>query len=88
MCVDGFLHFISARFEYLEQIAVTTFEVLQDFREFTGRRSGIERQDAVHDVIRARLIGGIEVPGFGCRLEWSDDHSCRIRAQIKTLPIQ
>jgi hypothetical protein len=38
-------------------------------------------------MIRARLVGGIEISGFGCRLEWPDDHSCRIRAQIKTLPI-
>ena len=85
---DGFFHLIGARFEYLEQIAVTILEVLQDLRELTGGGVGIERQDAIDDVIRACLIGGVEIAGFGRRLERPDDHSRRIRAQIKILPIQ
>src|SRR5580704_9552968 len=88
MCSDGLFHLIGARFEYLEQIAVTILKVLQNLRELAGSRLGIERQDAIDDVIRARLVGGIEVPGFGGRLEWTDDHSCRIGAQVKTLTIQ
>jgi hypothetical protein len=88
MCGDGFLHLIGARFEYLEQIAMTILEVFQNLREFTGSRAGIERQDAIDDVIGARLVGRIEVPRFGRRLERPDDHSCRIRAQIEALPIQ
>ena len=88
MCGDGFFHLIGARFEYLEQIAVTTLKVLKNLRELTGGGVGIERQDAIDDVIRACLVGGIQVPRFGGRLERPDDNSRRIRAQIKILPIQ
>jgi hypothetical protein len=39
-------------------------------------------------MIRPRLVGGVEVSRFSRRLERADDHSCRIRAQIKTLPVE
>lgn len=85
---DGFFHFIGASLECLEQIAMTSLKVLEDFGEFAGGCFGIKRQDAIDDVIGTRLVGGVEVPRFCRRLERSDDHSCRIRAQIQTLPVK
>ena len=84
----GVFHFICACVECLDQIAVAILKVLEDFGQLASSGKRIERQDAIDDVIRARLIGRIEVPRFGRRLKWPDDYSCRIRAQIKTLPIQ
>jgi hypothetical protein len=39
-------------------------------------------------MIRARLVRGVEISRFSCRLEWTDHHSCRIGTQIKILPIE
>jgi phosphate uptake regulator len=39
-------------------------------------------------MIRPRLVGGVEIARFSRRLERANDHSCRIRAQIKTLPVE
>ena len=88
MRCEGFLHFIGARLESIEQIAVAALEILEHFGELMGRGLRIERQDSVDDVIRARLVGGVEVSRLGCRPEWPDDHSRRIRAQIETQPVR
>src|SRR5580698_417430 len=84
----GFFHFIGARLKYLEQIAVPALEVLEHLGQLAGSGFGIERHDSIDDVVRPCPVGGIEVPRFGCRLEWAHDHSRRIGAQIETLPVQ
>jgi len=81
-------HFIGARLEYLEQISMATLKVLENFGQLFVSRFRIERQDSIDDVIRPRLVCGVEIPRFGRRFEWAHDHSCRIRAQIQSLPIQ
>ncbi len=75
---EGVLHFIRARLEYLEQIAVSALEILEDFGELAHRCCGIERQDAIDDVVRAGLVGDVEVARFGCRLERAHEHPGRI----------
>ena len=35
-----------------------------------------------------RLLGGVEVPRLGSRLEWAHHHPRRIGAQIESLPVQ
>src|ERR1700683_310949 len=86
--VKGFFHLIGARFECLEQIAMAALKVFSDFGQFTSRRCRIERQDSIDDMICARLISGVQIPRFSRRLEWTDDPPCRVRAQIKTLPVE
>jgi len=85
---QGFLHFIGACLEYFDEIAVATLEILEDISQLFGSCSGIERQDSIDDMIRPRLVGGIEVSRLGRRPEWTHDNSCRIRAKIKTLTVQ
>ena len=84
----GLFHFIGARFEYLEQIAMAALKVFQDLGQLASCRFAIERQDSIDDMIRPRLVGGVEIARFSRRLERANDHSCRIRAQIKTLPVE
>src|SRR5271168_1943934 len=69
-------------------MAVAIAEVIEHFGQLAGSGVGIERQDAVDDVVRPGLVGGVEVARFGRRLEGTHDHSSRIRAQIKILPVQ
>src|ERR1700691_1994890 len=88
MGVKRLFHLIGARFECLEQIAMAALKVFADFGQLTSSRCRIERQDSIHDMICARLVRGVEIARFSRRLEWTDDHSCRVRAQIKTLPVE
>jgi hypothetical protein len=85
---QGIFHFIGARLEYFDEIAVTALEILEDISQLFGSRFGIERQDSIDDMIRPRFVGGIEVSRLGRRPEWAHDNSCRIRAKIKTLTVQ
>ena len=75
-------HLIGARFECLEQIAMAALKVFADFGQLTSSRCRIECQDSIDDMICPRLISGVEIPRFSRRLEWTDDHSCWVRAQI------
>ena len=84
----GVFHFVGARLECLQQVAMAAFEILEDIGQLAGRRLGIERQDPIDDMVRPRLVGGIEVPRLGRRLERAHDHPRRIGAQIESLPVQ
>ncbi len=85
---EGLLHLIGPRLECFAQIAVATLKILKDVSQLFGKRFGIKRQDSIDNMVRPRLVGGIEVSRFGRRLEWAHDDSCRIRAKIKTLTVQ
>jgi hypothetical protein len=76
------------RFEYLQQIAMATLEILKDIGQLSGCHLGFERQDPVDDMVRPRLVCGVEVPRFGCWFEWPHDHPRRVGTQIKSLPVQ
>jgi len=67
---------------------MAVLKVLADFAQLISSRVGIECQDSIDDMIRARFISGVEIPRFNRRPEWADDHSCRVRAQKKTLPVE
>ncbi len=58
---ESVFHFVGARFKYLEQVPVPALEILQDVGELAGRRLRIKRQNAVDDMVRSRLVGGIEI---------------------------
>ena len=63
-------------------------EILQNIRQLGGRRFRSERQHAINDMVRARLVGGVEIARFGRRSERAHDHSRRVGTQIKGLPVQ
>ena len=67
---------------------MTTLEILQDVGQLRGRGLRIERENAVDDMVGARLVGGVEIARFGRRLERAYDHPRRIGAQIERLPVQ
>ena len=85
---EGLFHLVGARLEFLQQIAVAALKILQDIGQLAGRRLGIERQDAVDDMVRPCLVGGVEVARLGRRLERAHDHPRRIGTQIESLPVQ
>ena len=84
----GVFHFVGARLECLQQVAMAALKVLKDIGQLAGCHLGIERQDPVDDMVRPGLVGGIEVARFGRRLERTHDHPRRIGAQIESLSVQ
>lgn len=75
-------HIRSARLEDIDQIPVTTFEILEHVRQLLRGSVGIEPKNSLDDVIGPDLIGRVEVARFSRRLEGPDDDPGRIRAQI------
>ena len=63
-------------------------KILQHFVQLLGGRLGIEPEDAVDDMVRARLVRRIEIARLGRWLEGTHDHPRRIRPQIKSLSVQ
>ncbi len=63
-------------------------EVLQHIRQLARRGGRIELENALDDMIGARLVGGIEVARFCRRLERAHDDARWVGAQIERLPIQ
>ena len=51
-------------------------EILQDFGQQAGGGFAIECENAVDDMVGACLVGRVEIPRFGCRLERAHDHPC------------
>ncbi len=87
MRCERVLHFGGARFENIEQIPMATFEVFEHVAQLLRCGIGIEPEYPAYDMIGSNLIGWIEVSGFRCRFERSDDDPGRVRAQIQYLAI-
>ena len=88
VCRNGIFHVIGARIEHLLEVPVPALEVLEDIVQLGGRRFGVEREDALDDVIGSRLVGRVEVSRFRRRLELAHDDSRGIRAQLRALSLQ
>ena len=63
-------------------------EILQHVGELAGSGFGIERENAVDDMVGACLVGRVEIARLGRRLERAHDHPRGVGTQIKRLPIQ
>ena len=85
---EGVFHFVGARLEGRQQVAMAALEILEHIGKLAGCRLGIERQDPLDDMVRARLVGRIEVARFGRRLERPHDDPRRIGTQMERLPVQ
>lgn len=81
MRLERLFHLSSARLEDVDQISVTTFEIVEHLVQLLRSSFGIEPKNSADDMVGPSLIGRIEVSGFSRRFEGSDDDSGRIRAQ-------
>jgi hypothetical protein len=87
MRFERVLHVRRARFENIDQIPVTAFEVVQHIVQLFCSGLSIELKYPTNDMVGANLIGWIEVSGFSCGFERPDDDPRRVRAQIQALAI-
>ena len=67
---------------------MAALEILQNVGELGGNASAIECQNPVDDMVGARLVGRVEIAGFGRRLERPHDDPRRVWTQIECLPVQ
>ena len=81
-------HFVGARLEGRQKVAMAALKVLKDIGELVRRHLGVQRHDPLDDMVCPGLICRIEVARFDRRLERAHDHSRRIRAQMKSLTVQ
>jgi hypothetical protein len=84
----GVFHIVGAGFEFIQEIPMAPLKVLKDIGQLTGCPLRIERHDSVDDMIRTSLVGWIEVPRFGRRLERTHDDPRGIGVEIKSLSVQ
>ena len=82
------LHFVSTQLERLQQVAVAALEILQHVGQLVGRGLRIESENALDDMIGARLVGRVEIARLGRGLERAHDHARGIGTQIECLPIE
>jgi hypothetical protein len=75
-------HFCGARLKNIDQISMAAVKIVEHLAQLLRGSFGIEPDDPANDMIGSNLIGGVEVAGFSCRFERSDDDPCRIRPQI------
>jgi len=75
------LHIGGARFEDIEQVPVTTFEIFENVCQLLRSRFGLEPKNPVDDVIGSDFIGWVEVSGFSRRFEGPNDDPGRVRAK-------
>ncbi len=76
------LHICSARLKDIEQIPVTTFEIIQHVCELPRGGFGIESKNPVDNMVGPELVGWVEVSGFSRRPKGPDDHSGWIRTKM------
>ena len=67
---------------------MAALKILKDVGELVRRHLGVERHDALDDMVCPGLVGRVEVARFDRRLERAHDHSRRIGAQMKSLTVQ
>jgi hypothetical protein len=88
MRLQRLFHLGGARFEDLEQVPVTTFEIFEHLCQLSRGGLGIEPKNPGDDMVGPSLVGWVEVSGLSRWLEGSDDDPGRIRAQMQVLAIE
>jgi hypothetical protein len=88
MRLKSTFHVIGARLECRQEVAMAPFEILKNTGQLDVGRFLIQPQDTMNDMIRPRLLAGVEVPWFGRRPEWSHENPGWIRTQPERLPVQ
>src|SRR5438105_4365227 len=85
---ESLLHLVGTELERFQQVAMTALEVIQHVRQLAGRSLRIKRENALDDMVGARLVGRVEIARFGRRLERADDDARRVGTQIERLAVQ
>jgi len=85
---EGDFHLVGALLEGRQQVAMAALEIIKDVGELVSCGLGIQRQDPLDDMVRAGLVGGIEVARLGRRPERPHDHARGIGPQMENLPVQ
>ena len=88
MRLQRLFHLSGARLEDLEQVAVTTFEVLQNFGELPRSNPRLEPKNPADDMVGPGLVGWVEVSGFSRRFEGSHHDPGGIWTQVQDLSVQ
>ena len=74
--------------EGFQQIAMPALKIFQHIRQQAGGDLRVECEDARDDMVGARLVGRVEVAGFGSRFERAHDHAGGVRTQVECLAMQ
>ena len=88
MRLQRLFHLGGARLEDLEQVTVTTFEILQHFGELPRSSPGLEPKNPADDMVGPGLVGRVEISGFSRRFEGSHDDPGGIGTQMQGLAVQ
>src|SRR5436309_8331216 len=86
--IQRLFHYVGARLERLQQVAMPALEILQDIGELAGNGFCIECENSVDNMVGACLVGRVEIARFGRWLEWTYDHPRGVGSQIERLPVQ
>src|ERR1044071_2328247 len=87
MGLERLFHFPGPRFENVEQIPVTAFEVFQHLSQEMRGRFSIEPKHPLNDMIGSDLVSRVKVSRFSRWFEGPDDDPGRVWAQIEALAI-
>ena len=79
----GVFHFVGARFECLQQIAMATLKVLKDIDQLAGRRLEIQREHGSFDAFFWRFVGGKRVVNKTNKIPPRTDASDAVAAELK-----
>ena len=88
MRLQRLFHLRGARLEDFEQVAVTTFEVFQNFGELPRSSARLEPENPAHDMVGPGLVGRVEISGFSRRFEGSHHDPGGIWTQVQDLSVQ
>ena len=61
---------------------MTTFEIFQHLTELSRGCFAIKTKNSFDNMIGPKLVGRIEIAGFGRRLKGSDDDPGRVGTQV------
>ena len=75
---ERFLHLVGTALEGREQIAMPAFEILQHLGELVRSSLGVERQNAIDDVVGAGLFFRTKIARLDRGLERAHDDAPRI----------
>jgi hypothetical protein len=88
MRLERLFHFPGARLEYVQQISMTAFEILQNVRKQKFGCHRIQRENAIDDVVRPRLVEWVQIARLDSRAKRPHDDPRGIGAQIVGLSMQ
>jgi hypothetical protein len=84
----GVFHFVGARLEGCQKVAVAALKIFKNVGQLVGCHLGIEHHDPFNNVVCPDPVSWVEIAWFDGGLERADNHPRRIGAQMESLPVQ